>query len=296
MGNTNYPTREVTVTPKMAAGWLKRQQLLEAQDPLMRNRNVKDDKVRAYSRDMKAGQWKVNGETIIFASNGRILDGQHRLLACVDADASFRTLVVEDVPHEAMQTIDTGVMRTAGDQLAIFGHQNSKWLAAALGVLYRWEATNRRGFDWRARGTRLELFDILEKHPGVEAFCTRVSRLQTFMSPGLAAALWYLFDQKDAVLAAQFFEALATGTNLNPDEPVFQLRERLIRDRQDRMRGTHREGRQVSMEYAAELTFRAWDATLRGVKLVKLQRGTSRNAKVLLTRRTKTAGRKVTTA
>jgi len=285
VSNTTHPTKIVTVTPEKAASWLRRHKLLETQDPSMRNRTVKEDKVRCYARDMGDEKWMVNGEPLIFAANGRILDGQHRLLACVEADKAFRTHVVENVSHEAMKTIDTGIGRSAGDQLMIFGKSNSRNLAVALGVLWRWEQTGKRGFEWRSRGTRLELFATLDRHPDIEGFVTKALKLERLMSGGLAAALWYIFSEQDDVLAGSFFEALSSGTNMQEGDPVYLLRERLIRDRQEQL--TSRSNKQITMDYNAELVARAWDATKRGVKLAKLQRGSKNNQSNLLTRRTK---------
>lgn len=283
MANEQH-ARVVLVTPAKAAAWLKRQEALEKTDPLMRQRTVKEPNVKKYARDMAAGQWMLNGETILLAPNGRILDGQHRLLACVEADKPFKTYLVENVPHDAMRTIDTGAMRSAGDQLAIYGKHNSAILATALGVIFKWEKTNRRGFDWSARPTRLELFQVLENHAGLEPFAGKVSRLGKLMSEGLAAALWYIFAQQEETLAALFFDTLATGVNMAENDPVFLLRERLLRERQDQLARRIRKAH--TMDYTTDLVFRAWDATRRGVNLTKLQRGKTSDGRQLLTRRT----------
>lgn len=289
MTNQHAPSRFVTVTPSQAAAWLRRQELLVAQDADMRNRNVKEDKVKLYARDMAAGDWQPNGEPLIFAANGRILDGQHRLLACVEAEKPFRTLVVEGIAHEAMKTIDTGVVRTMGDQLTIGGKVGGSRLAAALGAIYRWDLTRQNGFDWSARPTRLELWATLEKHPDLERFVSRAGKkIEALMSAGLAGALWYIFDKQDAELAAAFFQALIEGDALKADDPVFLLRERLIRERQQA--AIRRVKLNTTMAYTSELVVRAWDATRRGVKLAKLQRGKDDSSRRLFSRRRLTTG------
>ena len=283
MANTVHPTTIRTITPKMAAKYLNVQATLEANDPLMRNRNVKEDKVKLYARDMAADKWELNGEPLIFASNGRILNGQHRLLACVESDHAFRTHIVENVAHTAMRTIDTGVLRSMGDQLTIAGKAGGNHLATALKVIWRWEQTGRKGFDWSARPTRLEMFDTLEKHPELEKFTRRVHTLNLILSPGLAGALWYIFSQQDGTLADTFFDALASGANLKEDDPVFMLRERLLRERREQ--AIRRTKSWMAMDWVTELVYRAWDATRRGVKITKLQRGPRGTDQVVLTRR-----------
>lgn len=283
MSEKHHSTRVVTITPERAAAMLRRQELLVAQDPEMRQRNVKEKKVQMYSRDMAAGEWECNGETLIFASNGRILDGMHRLLACVEAGKPFRTHIVEGVAHTAMRTIDTGIGRTMGDQLTIAGKPTGTRLATALGVLWRWEQTGHRGFDWNARPTRLEMFEVLTKHPDIEKFCARSGRLEQLMSTGLGSALWYIFARQDAELADVFFEAVISGASLREDDPVFVLRERLLRDRQQA--AVRRVRLNLTMDVTADRIYRAWDATRRGLKISKLQRGKRGTDEVLLTRR-----------
>lgn len=283
MGNTVQPTKVMTITPERAASFLKRQELLTAQDPSMRNRTIKEDKVKMYARDMAAEVWELNGEPLIFASNGRILDGQHRLAACVESGKAFRTHVVENVPHTAMRTIDTGIIRSMGDQLTIAGRVGGSSLAMAIAVIWRWEQTEHRGFDWRARPTRLEMFDTLEKHPTLESFASRARRLDTIMSAGLAGGLWYIFDKQDSALAELFFESLASGANMREDDPVFILRERLLRERREA--AVRRSKMYLGMDYVAELVARAWDATRRGLKITKLQRSSRSSNQDILTKR-----------
>jgi hypothetical protein len=103
------------------------------------------------------------------------------------------------------------------------------------------------------------------------------------MSPGLAGALWYIFDKQDPVLAEAFFEAVISGANLQEHDPVFILRERLLRERREA--AIRRTNKTLTMDYTTELVFRAWDATRRGVRISKLQVGPRGTEARLLTRR-----------
>src|SRR5262249_28100191 len=76
----------ITVTPELAARWLKRNHA---------NRKVRARHVSRLVRAMRAGEWDdLNGDTIRFSDNHELLDGQHRLLACIEAQQAFTTLVV----------------------------------------------------------------------------------------------------------------------------------------------------------------------------------------------------------
>jgi hypothetical protein len=130
-------TKAVTITPERAAAWLKRHELLVKTDPTKKNRRLKKSLVDRYGQDMADDRWQFNGETIKLGSDGRIIDGQHRLAACVKAKAQFRTLVVDNVTDDSFKTIDVGKVRTGGDLLYIDGHENAVILAAGLINVWR---------------------------------------------------------------------------------------------------------------------------------------------------------------
>ena len=56
-----------------------------------------------------------------------MLDGQHRLLACIKADVSFPSLIVWGLSNDSQCVIDDQKKRTVGDQLQLnMGLKNSK--------------------------------------------------------------------------------------------------------------------------------------------------------------------------
>src|SRR4051812_40935726 len=101
-----------TITPALAQEWLKLN---------TKNRVLRPHRVSTFARDMKMGRWMLNGEAITFSDLGRLLNGQHRLHACVEANRSFETVVMRGVPDKSFPTIDTGGKRTAGDVLGMSG-------------------------------------------------------------------------------------------------------------------------------------------------------------------------------
>ena len=59
-----------------------------------KHRPIKDKKVAEYMMEMQNGEWRLNGKTICFDWNGRLLNGQHRLSAVVRSGVSLTTVVV----------------------------------------------------------------------------------------------------------------------------------------------------------------------------------------------------------
>lgn len=84
-----------TITPAMAKQYLSHNAY---------HRKVKKKKVNEYVLTLQAGQWRLNGKTITFDSNGRLLGGQHRLHAVVESGISLLTLVVRGLDPALLET------------------------------------------------------------------------------------------------------------------------------------------------------------------------------------------------
>lgn len=65
--------------------------------------------VESLVRAHRSQQFKENGASIVFSRTGRLMDGQHRLVAAVKANATLHNVVVVyDVDDDAYSTIDNG--------------------------------------------------------------------------------------------------------------------------------------------------------------------------------------------
>ena len=113
----------VRVTPEVAQNYLKNGG---------KNRKVDDDKVLFYTAMMENGEWKENGEAIIFDKMGSLKDGQHRCHAIIKSNHSFWIPIITDVACDVMATIDTGKNRSLSDILTINGFKNTSTLSAVI--------------------------------------------------------------------------------------------------------------------------------------------------------------------
>jgi len=100
------------------------------------NRNIKPLKYRLIEM-MKSGYWVENGESIIIDSNGVLTDGQHRLMACIEADYEFDCVLVTDVNPKAMESVDSGTNRSLSDVFKIRNIQNASNIAALTAKIIR---------------------------------------------------------------------------------------------------------------------------------------------------------------
>lgn len=94
-----------------------------------KNRSICRSEVQKHAREMREGRWMLNGQTVKFTGDsllalGRLLDGQHRLMAIVMSGVAVPMLVAYGVPEESYGTIDFGRRRTAGDILCANGEKN----------------------------------------------------------------------------------------------------------------------------------------------------------------------------
>ena len=83
------------ITPSEAAVYLKNNAM---------HRKIKQKKVDAYMKEMQDGQWKLNGKALIFDSNGRLLNGQHRLSAVIQSNVPLTTVVIRGVDPSVLET------------------------------------------------------------------------------------------------------------------------------------------------------------------------------------------------
>lgn len=101
-----------TITPAMAAILLQTVGL---------NRKIRRGTVVRYIKDMKAGKWILNGETIIISSDGILLNGYHRCTAVLESGVSIEVVVVRGVDKDAYKSMDSGTNRTPADTLKAYG-------------------------------------------------------------------------------------------------------------------------------------------------------------------------------
>ena len=115
--------RAVMITPEMA------EKLLDDRAP---NRSVSSAVLNKYARDMAAGRWKLNGQTIKISRQGHLIDGRHRLEAAKKSKTSFPAIIVEGLDEEVISTLDIGRRRAMSDVLRERGESNTIIFASAL--------------------------------------------------------------------------------------------------------------------------------------------------------------------
>jgi len=174
------------------------------------NRPPKPNKVQQFSADMSNENWGLTGDTLKFGSDGRLLDGQNRLAACVRSNSPFETHVVFGIDPDLFGRMDIGKPRNPSDVLHIAGYKYSSTLASALRWAYLLD-TNPYNRETLKPDFVLSL--ARDRYPDIEPFikCGRDINRSFSHPAGQSAALMYAFSRSDAKKCEDFLQAWLSG-------------------------------------------------------------------------------------
>jgi hypothetical protein len=176
--------------------------------------------------DMAAGRWHMTGEAIKIASDGLLLDGQHRLHAVIKADAPVEMMVVVGIAHEAQDLMDSGRARGVHDVLAIHGEKNANTIASAARILASYPAAGGVRFATH-RVPRGELLAFIAGRPGLceSAQWTRTEPMfpRGGVPRSILAACHYLAAPTHRDQYEAFCDSVAAGVNLSAGSPALAL-------------------------------------------------------------------------
>lgn len=221
----SFKSQVKEITPDYA------QKLLDANKD---NRKVSWDRVNHYVREMASGNWELNGQPIVVAESGRLLDGQHRLYACVQSRTPFTTLLVTGVSEDSMSTLDTGKSRRAPDILSILGFKDVNHVAAVSNLAMAYEnGSLQAAFSSWGRYEPREIAEYAQNNPSICDW----SRIGHANAVGIgcvtiAATVGFLLEKHSKVrnvvpAYTEFLEKVASGLELTNDSPIYHLRKRL---------------------------------------------------------------------
>lgn len=232
----------MSITPDQAAAWLENN---------THNRPLRQCRVAKYARAMERGLWRYNYQPIIVSRDGLILDGQHRLWACVESNAVFESDVVFGADSAIMDSIDMNATRSSGDQAHLGGVKNANVAASAALLILMFEDGNIDSVrNTKLYPTNQEVISRASD-PAIQA-SIRVAMPSKHICRRLGASTFchYVFHRQNAELADRFFAELASGAMLAEDNPVFQLRKRLEENNRSRSK--------LPQDVIIALFFKAW--------------------------------------
>lgn len=219
-------THVVLVTPELAEKWLA--------DRNPNNRKISKAAVDRWVIEMKAGRWDADASDIKFARTGELIDGQHRLAACVKAGVAFPTTVRTGLSLDTKRRVDVGLRRNTSHTFQMEGVYEANNVAAAINLRLRYEEAESRGLKLDASpSTRRNIvalspdaaLEYLSKHPEHAKTAPMSSRMHK-TGPGISKSVWFAFmamaaavDERDAFA----FGREVLGEETRPGSPVMAL-------------------------------------------------------------------------
>lgn len=213
----------VSIYPDMARAWLSKN---------VKNRKISPKHKAKLARDMKSDSWQMTGDAIRFDVNGNLLDGQHRLQACIDSDAPFQSFVIYGLPPESQDVMDTVRPRTAADMLSMHGFHGTSILTG----MCRYIAEIKTGVTMDSvKLSNAEILHMVALRPKLSVSIGHVWKLPPGIPRPALGLVHYIASEMlgNAGDADEFINVFKTGVPAYPNDPAHTLRERFIRSKSD---------------------------------------------------------------
>lgn len=253
-------TKEETITPEIAAEYLKTN---------WRNRTIRHSHVTRLARDMKAGRWIVTSETIKFDLDGKLIDGQHRLLACTEAGTPFVSWVARNCPEGVQQALGGSVPRKFGDELVMRGFHHCTLLAGASKTCAIYDQFGHWEPQYPRQMTYFDQAEAFANHQqDIISACTFVidryhaADTGRRIPPTMLSSLLVQFRKHNAEVGDWFIDKIYSGENMKKGEPVYHLR-KLFNPRDGNRRIMHQ-----GLRWA--VVIKAYNASCDGVEIGRL--------------------------
>lgn len=249
----------VTMTPQLAT------ELLRGNN---HNRSLRDVISNNYLTDMRSGAWIFAGDPVRIATDGTLLDGQHRLSSVAEMPNNWSTpmLVIDGLSRDTQLVMDQGRKRTPGQQLQLLGYRDANLVAAVARQLLLWnEGLYFRDRSEQARITAASIQNYVTMNPAVPVIVSNHSTKlrNSYMAPSVVGAFLARASMIDESDAEMFIDRLVDGVDLKSGSAILALRERNIRNRADRRSDTERD--------QLGLLIKAWNAHRSGARITKMQ-------------------------
>lgn len=210
--------RQVTMTPEWASSLLLNNK---------HNRKARPVLAAQIASDIRAGRWMLTPQTVSVATDGTLLDGQHRLMAIVQAGMPVELMLATDCPAECFSAIDTGQARSPGDILKIEGATCYSNVAAIIRLTHLYQTCpNNVWVGGLAAVSKQQLLAHYRKDAEAWQEAARFAhRTGPFIQVTAVGALSYLCNRrKEGAEVDEYFRLYCSGEMLSSGNPILALR------------------------------------------------------------------------
>jgi len=201
------------------------------------NRKITRANVDFIKSEIKAGKFVINGSSIVISENGKLIDGQHRLLAISELNTEFNMVVVRNVKESVFSTIDNGKSRTAADVLSSKQIPNSSAVASAIKrIIEEFDSNRKTTKNGTSNLSNTEVLEFYYKN-STELDETILKCLRLYQSQikvitvSVATAMIFLLGRENKTKAYSFIRELFTGDKESNSNAAMTLRKRLINNK-----------------------------------------------------------------
>tara|TARA_R110000782_G_C14726387_1_gene404721 strand:+ start:189 stop:995 length:807 start_codon:yes stop_codon:yes gene_type:complete len=205
---------KLKVTPSIAQEWLDTENDI--------NRPISKRNVNKFANDLRAGRWRETHQNIIaFFEDGKLADGQHRLLAIVAANMPFELMIATGLERSAGSMIDQGRPRSVSDALRIGGLLSSDkytgYAVAIVKMILSAEVTNNKTLSISETAQFIEVL-----RDGIEFVCGATSAIQGsgIKNAVVRAAITTGYYSIDKPKLERFVRVLVSGMPEGPDDAI----------------------------------------------------------------------------
>lgn len=220
------------VTTDMAADFLRRD--------LRNNRTISAGLIRRLVNDIALGRWIYDGSPIRFDVSGALIDGQHRLMACVLSGFPIEVYIVTNLSPDAFRVIDTGEIRKGKDILTMSNYKDTTTLHAAARIAFLYEVG---GIGWTGTVVNMRtatspglVVDMLELNPDFVTVVAEHTVRESYLARSLAGFVDWKTHKIDDELAEVFCRQLFKGVEVPQNSVVFHLRRKFELQSNKKMR------------------------------------------------------------
>jgi len=195
------------------------------------NRHLGQFHADKIGRSIKADDYELTGDTIKFDTDGRMLDGQHRLRACEKSGKVIRTHAVFGLHEDVFDVIDQGKKRSAGDILGLCGVEAPNLVAAAVRWVRWYDEGGKRSFDMR--DTRQIKKAALGSMKGIGEWIVKARQVNVNFKhpPGIIAGILFVIARENKQIADDFVQAWLNGGRMGRNKTFDVLHQRIATER-----------------------------------------------------------------
>lgn len=213
------PSMEVhLITPEIARDWLDRN---------TGNRPFKPGKIAEYATAIESGEWKLTGDAIRFSSTGKLIDGQNRLQAIVNAGKAVQSVVMMGLGDDIFDVIDSGSPRSKSDTVFVkyqLPSAKSKLLSSTANIAVQFHLGQTA---FKSKVINKDLLEFIDNNLDILDAVNYIQDNTPHESPvtkSIVTAFFFFAQRTDRPLAEQFVLRFMVGVVTGANDNLLHLR------------------------------------------------------------------------